>query len=98
MTGERVMRLQSIHSNAISLSKTKVSRIANLRRTWCSLLLVPAIAFLLVLMHMALPNGVAGQTLATIISPANGATNVDPLAPFTWNSVSDAPAYYVWVG
>lgn len=38
------------------------------------------------------------QVLATIASPANGATNVDPAAGFSWNSVSDAQAYYLYVG
>jgi len=39
-----------------------------------------------------------GQTLATVIAPANGATNVDPGAPISWNAVSGAQAYYVYVG
>ena len=38
------------------------------------------------------------QVLATVIAPANGATNVDPGAPISWNAVSDAQAYYVYVG
>jgi hypothetical protein len=38
------------------------------------------------------------QTLATMASPANGATNVDPGAPFSWNTVASAQAYYVYVG
>ena len=42
---------------------------------------------------------VHGQTtLATIITPANGATNVDPGAAFVWNQVSDAQGYYIWIG
>lgn len=46
-----------------------------------------------------LPAGLAAaQTLATLIAPANGATNVDPGAPFSWNTVSNADAYYVYVG
>src|SRR5690242_1981897 len=36
--------------------------------------------------------------LATIIAPADGATNVDPGAPFSWNTVGSAQAYYVYVG
>jgi len=38
------------------------------------------------------------QVLATVIAPANGATNVDPGAAISWNAVSDAQAYYVYVG
>ena len=33
------------------------------------------------------------QVLATVIAPANGATNVDPGAAISWNAVSDAQAY-----
>ena len=32
------------------------------------------------------------QTLATMTAPANGATNVDPSAAFSWNGVSGAQA------
>ena len=43
-------------------------------------------------------TGTAAATLATIITPANGATNVSPGTAFTWNQVSDAQAYYIWIG
>jgi hypothetical protein len=43
-------------------------------------------------------HSVNAQTLATIITPANGATNVNPNTAFTWNQVSDAQAYYIWIG
>src|SRR5882724_5721225 len=53
-----------------------------------------------VLLGVALLQGVRvqAQTLATVIAPANGATNVDPGAPISWNAVSSAQAYYVYVG
>lgn len=45
------------------------------------------------------PSAAPGaQTLATLIAPVNGATNVDPGAPFSWNTVAGANAYYVYVG
>ena len=51
---------------------------------------------LLLLLFPMVPSYLAiGQTLATIIAPANGSTNVDPGAPFSWNSVTDAQAYYI---
>ena len=38
------------------------------------------------------------QTIAQLSYPSNGATNVDTTQPFTWNSVSGALAYYLYVG
>ncbi len=35
---------------------------------------------------------------ATIIAPANGASNVSPLQPVQWTSVPSAEAYALWVG
>jgi hypothetical protein len=35
---------------------------------------------------------------ATLIYPADGASNVDPAQPFTWTTVSDVQAYYLYVG
>lgn len=44
-------------------------------------------------------TGAGGGTgLATLTSPLNGATNVDPFTPFTWTSVSNAQGYYVYIG
>jgi hypothetical protein len=40
----------------------------------------------------------AAQTPATMIAPADGATQVDPSAPFSWTAVSGAQAYYLYVG
>src|SRR5438094_862184 len=39
-----------------------------------------------------------GTGLAHLITPANGATNVVPGSTFTWNSVSNAQAYYLYIG
>ena len=64
--------------------------LVSLRKSFTALLLL---LFLMVPSYLAI-----GQTLATIIAPADGATNVDPGAPFSWNSVTDAQAYYIWVG
>ena len=43
---------------------------------------------------------VAQVQIATLIAPANGASNVDPTFPivFVWTSVSDEQAYYLYVG
>ena len=56
------------------------------------------LAFACLMFALFLPISARAQTLATIVNPANGATNVDPGAPFTWNPVSGAQGYYVWVG
>ena len=42
----------------------------------------------------------AQPQIATLITPANGASNIDPTYPiqFTWTSVSDEQAYYLYVG
>jgi hypothetical protein len=40
----------------------------------------------------------AAQTPATMIAPANGATQIDPSAPFSWTTASGAQAYYLYVG
>ena len=39
-----------------------------------------------------------GSVTATLTSPANGATNVSPLQPIQWTSVTNAQAYVLWVG
>jgi hypothetical protein len=52
----------------------------------------------LAVMVMGMSQGSRGQTLTTMIAPADGASNVDPGASFSWTSVSDAQAYYVYVG
>ncbi|HYG97695.1 MAG TPA: hypothetical protein VD837_01095 [Terriglobales bacterium] len=39
-----------------------------------------------------------GTGLARLINPADRANDVDPLAPFTWNPVQDATAYFLYVG
>src|SRR5437867_13369953 len=39
-----------------------------------------------------------GTGLAHLITPANGATNVVPGSTFTWNSVSNVQAYYLYIG
>lgn len=39
-----------------------------------------------------------GPQVAHLITPGEGATNVDPFASFSWNSVPDAQAYYLKVG
>jgi hypothetical protein len=54
--------------------------------------------FMLLSLTFLTPSAVHAQTLATIITPANGATNVNPNTAFTWNQVSDAQAYYIWIG
>ena len=36
--------------------------------------------------------------IATLLYPADGATNVDPDCVFQWTSVAGAQAYYLWVG
>jgi hypothetical protein len=48
-----------------------------------------------------LPGWAAGQSsVATITSPADGATDIDASVPaqITWTSVADAEAYYLYVG
>lgn len=35
---------------------------------------------------------------ASLTSPANGATNVDPWVPFTWTAVPNAQSYVLWIG
>lgn len=39
-----------------------------------------------------------GLATAALTYPVNGATNVDPWAPFTWTTVSDAQFYLLWIG
>lgn len=39
-----------------------------------------------------------GTGIAHLLSPRDGATNVDPLSKLNWNAISDAQAYSVWVG
>jgi hypothetical protein len=39
-----------------------------------------------------------GTGIAHLLSPTNGASNVDPFSKLFWTTVSDAQAYYVYVG
>jgi hypothetical protein len=39
-----------------------------------------------------------GTGIAHITNVPNGATNVDPFAPFTWNAIVDAQNYYLKIG
>src|ERR1051326_7015903 len=39
-----------------------------------------------------------GTGIARLISPKDGATNVDPVSRLSWSSVTDAQAYFVYVG
>ena len=48
--------------------------------------------------HLAISGVAQAQTLATMTNPANGATNVNPNAPFTWTSVASAQGYYLYIG
>jgi hypothetical protein len=66
-------------------------------RTCLALYLAPLLAFSALLL-LSTQAAYAQATLATIITPANGATNVNPNTAFTWNQVSDAQAYYIWIG
>jgi hypothetical protein len=43
-------------------------------------------------------SGTSGSGPSQLLTPANGATNASPFQAFTWSSVSDAQAYYLWVG
>jgi len=40
----------------------------------------------------------SGTGTAQLITPAPGASGVDPFQPFTWSSVPGAQAYYIYVG
>ena len=39
-----------------------------------------------------------GTGIAHLTAPLNGATEVDPFAPFSWTPISDATAYYLKLG
>lgn len=39
-----------------------------------------------------------GTGIAHLLSPANGATNIDVFSKLSWTAVADAQAYYVYVG
>lgn len=39
-----------------------------------------------------------GTGIAHLLTPASGATAVDPLAPFSWTAIPDAACYYLYVG
>jgi hypothetical protein len=43
-------------------------------------------------------SNAGAQMTASLINPADGATNVDLTQPFTWTSVPDVQAYYLYVG
>src|SRR6266566_5183473 len=77
--------------SSTGLKVTEAIRRIHVRRVVC-------LAF--ALLGFALFQGFTAQAqiLATVIAPANGATNVDPGAAISWNAVSDAQAYYVYVG
>ena len=81
---------RQVKSNYKLTSTTSDDRICPLR-VWCL-----AVAVFGLVMLASLPAQC--QTLATVIAPANAATNVDPGAAFSWNPASSAQAYYVYVG
>jgi hypothetical protein len=43
-------------------------------------------------------SGTSGSGKSQLLNPANGSTNASPFQAFTWSSVSNAQAYYLWVG
>jgi hypothetical protein len=57
-------------------------------------------ALLAMLIVASAPAAQAQVQIATLITPANGASNIDPTNPvqFTWTSVSDEQCYYLYVG
>lgn len=53
-----------------------------------------------VLIVLSAPALLAQVQIASLLTPPNGATNVNPMAPvqFTWTAVSDEQCYYLYVG
>jgi hypothetical protein len=82
------------------LCKSGMKRLAN--EAWRNLLTyhlrTPNFLLVLSILVFLQISPVHGQTLATIITPANGATNVNPSAPITWSAVSGVQAYTLYLG
>src|SRR5438094_981367 len=93
---DRMTQQQTVHISRLPQSTTLKGK-ANLTcaRSACWLHWVMLAS--LVVAHFVSSTRAEAQALATIITPPNAATNVDPGAPLTWNSVSGSQGYYVYV-
>src|SRR3954466_3354739 len=66
-------------------SKTRAARLLALLLACLTICAVPGVAH-------------AAQTNATLTAPTNGQQFFAPAKPFTWNAVSGATGYWLWVG
>ncbi len=65
---------------------------------FCVLFLLLALVALVSIGSSDVSTARAASSSATLTSPTDGAQHIDPTSPFTWNPVSGADSYWLWIG